>query len=181
MTFISMHSVIMCVVLSWRTYEMHPDLSLKSGCDSRVADGVKDDDTDVPTRLEYGVENEDASLKLWAWAWAPQLVKEGGRVADGLKDDDTDAPTGLEYGVENEDAALKLWARALQPPKEGGRACQRREGRRHIRADRAWVWRRNRGRGVKALGEGTTADEGGRSGRGHGGGWSVCGGGRLTT
>jgi hypothetical protein len=37
MTFISMHSVIMCVVLPWRTYEMHPDLSLKSGCDKWVA------------------------------------------------------------------------------------------------------------------------------------------------
>jgi hypothetical protein len=33
MTFISMHYVIICVVLPWRTYEMHPDLSLKSGCD----------------------------------------------------------------------------------------------------------------------------------------------------
>jgi hypothetical protein len=33
-TFISMHSVIMCVVLPWRTYEMHSDLSLKSGCDN---------------------------------------------------------------------------------------------------------------------------------------------------
>jgi hypothetical protein len=33
MTFISMHSVIICVVLPWRTYEMHPALSLKSGCD----------------------------------------------------------------------------------------------------------------------------------------------------
>jgi hypothetical protein len=33
MTFISMHSVIMCVVLPWRTYEMHPDLLFKSGCD----------------------------------------------------------------------------------------------------------------------------------------------------
>jgi hypothetical protein len=32
MTFISMHSVIMCVVLPWRTYQMHPDLSLKSEC-----------------------------------------------------------------------------------------------------------------------------------------------------
>jgi hypothetical protein len=135
---------------------------------------VKDDDTDVSTM----VENEDASSKLWARALQP--VKEGGRVAYSLKDDDTDAPTGLEYGVENEDAALKLWARALQPQKEGGQACQRREGRRHICADRAWVWRRNRGRDVKALGEGTTAGEGGRSGRGHGGGWSVCGGGRLT-
>jgi hypothetical protein len=28
-----MHSVIMCVVLSWRTNDMHPALSLKSGCD----------------------------------------------------------------------------------------------------------------------------------------------------
>jgi hypothetical protein len=37
MTFISMHSVIMCVVLPWRTYEMHPDLSLKSGCDIQSA------------------------------------------------------------------------------------------------------------------------------------------------
>jgi hypothetical protein len=36
MTFITMHSVIMCVVLPWRTYEMHPDLSLKSGCDRRL-------------------------------------------------------------------------------------------------------------------------------------------------
>ena len=34
MTFISMHSVIICVVLPWRTYEMHPALSLKSGCDT---------------------------------------------------------------------------------------------------------------------------------------------------
>jgi hypothetical protein len=33
MTFISMHSVLICVVLPWRTYEMHPTLSLKSGCD----------------------------------------------------------------------------------------------------------------------------------------------------
>jgi hypothetical protein len=33
MIFISMHSVIICVVLPWRTYEMHPTLSLKSGCD----------------------------------------------------------------------------------------------------------------------------------------------------
>ena len=31
-----MHSVIMCVVLPWRTYEMHPDLFLKSGCDKYV-------------------------------------------------------------------------------------------------------------------------------------------------
>jgi hypothetical protein len=30
------HSVIMCVVLPWHTYEMHPDLFLKSGCDKHA-------------------------------------------------------------------------------------------------------------------------------------------------
>jgi hypothetical protein len=34
MTFISIHLVIICVVLLWRTYETHPALSLKSGCDN---------------------------------------------------------------------------------------------------------------------------------------------------
>jgi hypothetical protein len=34
MIFVSMYSVIICVVLPWRTYETHPALSLKSGCDS---------------------------------------------------------------------------------------------------------------------------------------------------
>jgi hypothetical protein len=33
MTFISIHFVIICVVLLWRTYETQPALSLKSGCD----------------------------------------------------------------------------------------------------------------------------------------------------
>jgi hypothetical protein len=32
--FISIHLVIICVVLLWRTYEMHAALSLKSGCDT---------------------------------------------------------------------------------------------------------------------------------------------------
>jgi hypothetical protein len=36
MTFIFMHSVIICVVLSWRTYETHPALSFKSGCDTYI-------------------------------------------------------------------------------------------------------------------------------------------------
>jgi hypothetical protein len=31
--FISIHLVIICVVLLWRTYETHPALSLKSRCD----------------------------------------------------------------------------------------------------------------------------------------------------
>jgi hypothetical protein len=33
-TFISIHFVIICDVLLWRTYEMYPALSLKSGCDT---------------------------------------------------------------------------------------------------------------------------------------------------
>jgi hypothetical protein len=61
------------------------------------------------TGLEYGVENEDAALKLWAWAL--QTVKEGGRAADGVKDADTDVPTRLEYGVENEDAVETMLRR----------------------------------------------------------------------
>jgi hypothetical protein len=36
-TFISIHSVIIRVVLPWRTYETHPTLSLKSGCDTSKA------------------------------------------------------------------------------------------------------------------------------------------------
>jgi hypothetical protein len=31
--FISIHLVIICVVLLWRTYETHPGLPLKSECD----------------------------------------------------------------------------------------------------------------------------------------------------
>jgi hypothetical protein len=33
-TFISIHFVIICDVLLWRTYETHPALPLKSGCDT---------------------------------------------------------------------------------------------------------------------------------------------------
>jgi hypothetical protein len=33
-TFISIHFVIICDVLFWRTYKMHPALSFKSGCDT---------------------------------------------------------------------------------------------------------------------------------------------------
>jgi hypothetical protein len=33
-TFISIHFVIICDVLLWRTYETHPTLSLKPGCDT---------------------------------------------------------------------------------------------------------------------------------------------------
>jgi hypothetical protein len=36
--FISIHLVIISVVLLWRTYELHPTLSLKSGCDKTLKD-----------------------------------------------------------------------------------------------------------------------------------------------
>jgi hypothetical protein len=35
-TFISIHFVVICDVLLWRTYEMLLTLSLKSGCDNRA-------------------------------------------------------------------------------------------------------------------------------------------------
>jgi hypothetical protein len=35
-TFISIRFVIICDILLWRTYETHPTLSLKSGCDKKV-------------------------------------------------------------------------------------------------------------------------------------------------
>jgi hypothetical protein len=34
MIFISIHSIIICEILPWRTYETHLTLSFKSGCDS---------------------------------------------------------------------------------------------------------------------------------------------------
>jgi hypothetical protein len=36
-TFISIHFVIICDVLLWRTYETHPALPLKSGCDTKLS------------------------------------------------------------------------------------------------------------------------------------------------
>jgi hypothetical protein len=40
-TFISIHLVIICVSLLWRTYETHPSLPLKSGCGSQSTCGVQ--------------------------------------------------------------------------------------------------------------------------------------------
>jgi hypothetical protein len=40
-TFISIHFVIICVVLLWRTYETHLTLSLKSGCDTAEVHALK--------------------------------------------------------------------------------------------------------------------------------------------
>jgi hypothetical protein len=51
MTFISMHSVIICVVLPWRTYEMHPTLSCKSGCDIHHKEGSHRSDEGVTPQV----------------------------------------------------------------------------------------------------------------------------------
>jgi hypothetical protein len=40
-TFIFIHFVIMCDVLLWRTYETHPALSFKFGCDSSSLSQMK--------------------------------------------------------------------------------------------------------------------------------------------
>jgi hypothetical protein len=53
MTFISMHSVIICVVLPCRTYETHPTLSFRSGCDrSDIRENV-----DCRTKLDRNGQN----------------------------------------------------------------------------------------------------------------------------
>jgi hypothetical protein len=41
-TFISIHLVIICVVLLWRTYETHSTLPLKSGCDTFEGVGAQE-------------------------------------------------------------------------------------------------------------------------------------------
>jgi hypothetical protein len=52
-TFISIHFVIICDVLLWRTYETHPALSLKSGCDRSGIRGNVDCRTKpLPTYLD---------------------------------------------------------------------------------------------------------------------------------
>jgi hypothetical protein len=40
-TFISIYFIIICDVLFWHTYETHPTLSLKSGCDSDLGAGAR--------------------------------------------------------------------------------------------------------------------------------------------
>jgi hypothetical protein len=55
-TFISIHFVIICDVLLWRTYEMHPVLPLKSGCDKYQQDLQCYHDRHVRGRL-FNVED----------------------------------------------------------------------------------------------------------------------------
>jgi hypothetical protein len=83
MTFISIHSVIICVVLPWRTYETHPYLSFKSGCDrSRVrtqehnttttTHKCKEESTTTKWQI-YDSENALKSLSNTLEAWPRSL------------------------------------------------------------------------------------------------------------
>jgi hypothetical protein len=49
-TFISIHFVVICDVLLWRTYETHSALSLKPGCDKGTAAHASEDDSTEATR-----------------------------------------------------------------------------------------------------------------------------------
>jgi hypothetical protein len=55
-TFISIHFVIICDGLLWRTYETHPTFSLKSGCDKPpVSDGrVRALTSSLPPAAQWG-------------------------------------------------------------------------------------------------------------------------------
>jgi hypothetical protein len=54
MSFVSMHSVIIWVVLPWRTYQTHLALSFKSGCDRNAHnDNQMETRKKSPRRLKY--------------------------------------------------------------------------------------------------------------------------------
>jgi hypothetical protein len=52
--FISIHMVIICVVLLWRTYDMHQGLPLKSECDTRHTQEAWDEGCRAHQRLLWG-------------------------------------------------------------------------------------------------------------------------------
>jgi hypothetical protein len=60
-TFISIHYVIICVVLLWCTYEMHPTLSLKSGCDRSGIRGM----LTVGRNLDRNGQNPYQLILFW--------------------------------------------------------------------------------------------------------------------
>jgi hypothetical protein len=78
-TFISIHSVIICVVLLWRTYETHLTLSLKSGCDTKALCGLPHS---VQSRLKHRQRQPKIQTRgrcrgmlqgRWAWPHGQRL------------------------------------------------------------------------------------------------------------
>jgi hypothetical protein len=58
MTFISIHYIIICVVISWRTYETHPTLSFKSGCDTSAWEKVKEAEEPKARGIEEDLQSQ---------------------------------------------------------------------------------------------------------------------------
>jgi hypothetical protein len=71
-TFISIHYVIICDVLIWRTYETHPALSLKSGCDKMVRDTMVLF-MDLVTYDDDDAINDDSGYGSWYFLYEELL------------------------------------------------------------------------------------------------------------
>jgi hypothetical protein len=62
LTFISIHFVIICDVLFWRTYETHSALSLKSECDREIADeAIRRNEKESHNTLEEAKRAEEVA------------------------------------------------------------------------------------------------------------------------
>jgi hypothetical protein len=91
-TFISIHFVIICDVLLWRTYETHPALSLKSGCDSRVREGRG------PRRFGRKLDSGDSEERpRGAGSGVPLVCGEGPRPSMELNDRGAWPSRGLPF------------------------------------------------------------------------------------
>jgi hypothetical protein len=78
-TFISIHLVIIYVVLLWRTYETHPALPLKSGCDTPSllicwSANINVSITTVTVKVE--VKNLVSEIELITCERDPQVINE---------------------------------------------------------------------------------------------------------
>jgi hypothetical protein len=84
-TFISIHLVIVCVVLLWHTYETHPGLLLKSGCDTNcIISKLPSSWSNFVASLKHmrqviSVEIMIASLDVAEKSWAKDTSFKGGK------------------------------------------------------------------------------------------------------
>jgi hypothetical protein len=89
-TFISIHSIIICVVLLWRIYEMHPTLSLKSRCDTHSPTARPPTSPErlgedpAPPQLALPLIHSPLTLALTQFAASPPLLPHRSAVVDGL-------------------------------------------------------------------------------------------------
>jgi hypothetical protein len=73
-TFISIHFVIICDILLWRTYQTHPTLPLKSGCDRGASwswDSGREENGMRLQRSSLGASGSRARSRrvmgIWGW------------------------------------------------------------------------------------------------------------------